>query len=277
MTRASTGTLKTENGLSLFYRRWPGEAKRPVLLFVHGMNEHSGRYTNPVEYFRRLGYTIYAYDQRGHGKSGGPRAHADRFARLLGDLDHVLRFIRDKEGSKPLFIVGHSFGGQVVLNYAIRHPDGIAGIITSSANIKLAMPIPTLKKKLGLLASHFVPQLPVPSGLKAEHLSHDQKVVDDYLSDPLCGTLISVRLASEMLANQEMLPILSKDFRLPCLLMHAEDDKICDPEGTKEFYRNCASQDKTLKTYPGFYHELFNEVDKERVFKDIKDWLNKHV
>ncbi len=278
MAKASTGKIKSENGLSLFYRRWPGEEGRPILLFIHGFSEHSGRLRHPVKYFSERGYTIYAYDQRGHGHSGGRRAHTESFARFLGDLDRIIQHIRKKEGDKKLFLIGHSFGGQVALTYGARHgDDGIDGVIVSSPNLRLAMPVPWLKKQVGQLLSHVVPSLAMDAGLVAELVSHDPDEVEAYANDPLINRSITVRMASEMFANQALMPQIAQEFTLPCLFMHAGDDQISDPQATQEFYEDCASADKVLKFYEGYYHELFNEVDNLAVFKDMESWLQQQL
>ena len=206
--------------------------------------------------------------------------YAERFARLIGDLDQILEFIRKKEGTKPVFLIGHSFGGQVVLNYAARYGsegrNGVAGVLVSSPNIRLAMPVPWLKKELGLLVAHLCPTLRVPSGLKSEDLSRDPEVVAAYDADPLVQHNISVRLASEMLDNQNRIMEVAGHLTKPVFFMHAGADRICDPDGTKAFYAACRAEDKTLKIYPNNYHELFNEYDRLAVFADMEKWLTQH-
>lgn len=275
MNKAKTGRISTEIGHSLFYRFWKGEAERPVLLFVHGMGEHSGRYGHPIKYFSERGYTIYAYDQRGHGRSSGVRAYSERFARFLGDLDRVIKFIQKREGDKKLFLICHSFGAQVGLTYGTLYGNRIDGLIASSPNVRLAMPVPILKKSAGLLLSRILPKLTMDAGIDPKMISHDEEEVMAYEADPLVNRNITVRLASEMLNNQANMDKLARTFKLSCFLMHGGDDQISDHQATVEFYQTCASYDKELKVYPGLYHELFNEVDKLTIFKDMQDWLTK--
>jgi alpha-beta hydrolase superfamily lysophospholipase len=274
---AQTGRIKTENGLFLFYRGWSGNADSPVLLFIHGLGEHSGRYGHPVKYFGERGYAMYAYDQRGHGRSAGRRAHAENFARLLGDLDVVLRFIRKKEGKRKIFLIGHSFGGQVALTYGARFSERIDGVIASSPNLRLSMPVRWLKKKFGRMISNVLPTLSMDSGVNPKMISHDEAEVRAYEEDPLINTDITVRMASEMFENQDQMLQIARAFKIPCLLMHAGDDQISDPKGTEDFYAACASSDKSLKLYPGLYHELFNEVENMAVFSDIHNWLRERA
>ncbi len=271
----TTGKIKSED-ISLFYRYWEGQADKPVLLFVHGLGEHSGRYLNPVNFFSQRGYTIYAYDHRGHGRSSGHRAYAERFARFVGDLERVITFVKRQEGNKPIFLVGHSFGGQVVLTYGAMRDTGVAGIIASSPNLRLAMQVPWLKKRAALALSYVTPTLAMDSGLSAQMISRDPEVVEAYDKDPLVNHALTVRLGAEMLSNQEKMPQYAKGFTLPCLLQHGEADQISDVEGTKAFYQSCSSQDKAFKAYPENYHELFNDLDKQEVFSDMDGWLKQH-
>jgi acylglycerol lipase len=273
MKKSSTGKIKVQDGTRLFYRYWKGAANKPILLFVHGMAEHSGRYAFPVEYFLPQGYTIYSYDQRGHGHSDGRRGHVERLARFIGDLHHVLLWIRKREGKKKIFLIGHSFGGQLVLNYGIRHGGELAGIIVSSPNVRLKMRVPCFKKLAGLFIARYLPFLTVDAAIDSKHLTHDKSVVKAHDEDPLVIERISVRFASEIFANQDRLLDLAPDFKQASLFLHGGGDLICDPQGTADFYKACSSEDKTLKVYPGFYHEIFNERGKEKVFKTMDAWL----
>jgi alpha-beta hydrolase superfamily lysophospholipase len=232
-----------------------------------------------VQYPAEHGYTVYAYDQRGHGRSSGKRAYAERFARFLGDLEAVVRFVRRREGSKALYLVGHSFGRQVVLSSGATRDNGVAGIIASSPNLRLAMPIHWVKKRAGLLLSRLTPSFSMSTEIDPMYVSHDLDEVAAYVSDPLVNNGITVRLASEMFSNQDKILDLAQNFKLPCLLMHGGDDHISDPDGTEDFYAACASKDKSIKIYPGLYHELFNEcaADRQQVFAHMEKWLKGRV
>ena len=124
--------------------------------------------------------------------------------------------------------------------------------------------------------AHLCPTLRIPSGLKSKDISRDPAVVEAYDNDPLVQHTISVRLASEMLENQERLAELAVQVTQPILLMHAGADQICSADGTRAFYASCGAKDKTLKIYPDNYHELFNEYDHLKVFADMEKWLTQH-
>ncbi|MBI2340532.1 MAG: lysophospholipase [Deltaproteobacteria bacterium] len=271
--------FKSHDHHRLFYQEWKGEMGKAkgVLIFVHGLNEHSGRYSNPVRYFSKRGYTLYLFDQRGHGRSDGLRSHVDSFGHYLKDLDEFTRFVAGREKGKKIFMVGHSMGGQIVLNYVARGGTPLAGFVTSSANIQVALNIPWLKRKLALGLSRFVPRLNLAGEIDPKWISRDPEVVRAYKRDPLVSKKISLKLIAELLANQEKLPALAPKVRIPGLLLHAGDDHICAREGSEAFYKKMGSKDKQVKIYDGFYHELFNEFGKEEVFGDMEKWLARHL
>ena len=261
----------------LFWQSWTVANPKAVLVFVHGMAEHSGRYEFPVQYFVKKKYTVYAFDLRGHGQSEGRRVYADSFDDFVNDLGIFLKRVRNRESGKKIFLIGHSFGGQIVLNYGLQAPDFISGILVSSPNIRIKMPIAFYKLLLAKTLSLLVPTLTLGNDLDPRLVSHDPLVVRDYQQDPNVIKKITVRLAHVMMANQPWLLKMAHRFKLPCFLMHAGDDKICCPSGTEEFFENIPIKDKKLKIYQGLYHELFNEIDRETVFKDMEGWIEKRL
>ncbi|HEX5035721.1 MAG TPA: alpha/beta fold hydrolase [bacterium] len=286
--RHETGKFKGAGELDLFIQSWTpkkplknGKAVAPlkpaVIALVHGMAEHSGRYGFPVKYFTSRGYTVYAMDLRGHGESGGRRSYADSFEDLMEDIDRYLEKIRKAEKGKKVFLVGHSFGGQLVLNYGARHPEGLAGIVVSSPNVSLKVRIPIVKRLAAPILSRLVPRLALGNELDPSMVSKDPDVVEAYRRDKKIQKKITTRLADIVLENHLHILELAKTFRVPSLLMHAGDDVICSPDGTKRFFENIPIKDKKFKVYDGFYHELFNEVGRNQVFRDMELWILKRL
>jgi alpha-beta hydrolase superfamily lysophospholipase len=278
----TTGDFETSDGVKIFFQCWSpqgasGKPAHAVLTIVHGMAEHSDRYDFPIEYFTKLGFTVYAMDLRGHGSSGGRRAYADSFQQLLQDIRLFLKTVRKKEHGKKVFLIGHSFGGQLVLNYGARFPDDLAGIIVSSPNIRLQLKVPFIKRLFAPVVSRIFPTLTIGNELDATTISHDAEVVKRYREDKRVARKITTRLADITLGNQLEMMNLAARFHVPSLLMHAGDDRICSAEGTKDFFHKIPIQDKSLKIYDGFYHELFNEVGRDKVFKDMENWLEKRI
>jgi alpha-beta hydrolase superfamily lysophospholipase len=286
--RHEQGTFKGAGDLDLFVQSWTpqkpqknGKAVAPlkpaVVALVHGMAEHSGRYTHPVRYFTRRGYTVYAMDLRGHGESGGRRSYAESLDHLMEDIRRFLERIRRQEKGKKIFLVGHSFGGQLVLNYGVRHPEGLAGIIVSSPNVSLRVRISLLKRLAAPILSRLVPKLALGNELDPQMVSKDPEVVEAYRNDRKIQKRITTRLADIVLENHLYIMDLARKFKVPSLLMHAGDDVICSPEGTREFFERIPIRDKKFKVYEGFYHELFNEIGRNQVFRDMELWILKRL
>lgn len=277
MTNHSSGMFEGARGTQLFFQQWVVSRPKARLLFVHGLGEHSSRYQQTARFFSSAGYSTVHFDLRGHGRSEGERVFAESFDELLGDIDQlVAKFGRE---APPLFLVGHSFGGQLVLNYAASPCSGVKkinGILLSSPNIRLAMEIPMIKAQASHLLSKVIPRLSLGNEIPADFLSHDPEVVRAYKRDPLVQTRISSRLGDLILRNQKEIEFLAPKIRISCLLMHGGGDRICSPQATESFFKKIPVEDKTLKIYPGYYHEIFNEVGKEKVFNDMVQWLERH-
>ena len=264
-------------GLRLFYRRWEATSPKATLLFVHGLGEHSGRYNFPVEYFVPRGFNAYSFDHRGHGKSDGPRAYAPSLRILLEDIRHLLAMIHQQEDGRPIFMVAHSFGGQLAANYGISYPHSQAGILFSSPNIGLAMPVPALKVFLGRKLAGFFPKFLIKNEIDPVWVSRDPAVVQAYREDPMVGKKISLKLADLILENQSHMISLAPGFKAPAFFMHGGADKICSPEATRDFYKRAGSKDKEFKLYKGYYHEIFNDIGREDVFKDMEAWIKERL
>jgi alpha-beta hydrolase superfamily lysophospholipase len=277
--RETTASFSGVEGLRLFCRCWRplGRESRAVLVFVHGLAEHSGRYQFPVNHFVPRGFTIYAMDLRGHGHSEGRRGYAESIDHLLGDIRSFLSFVKEREPKRKVFLVGHSFGGQLVLNYGALFPDSLSGIVVSSPNIELALKVALWKRLAAPVLSHLAPTLKLPNDISPSLISRDRRVVEAYKRDERVQRRITARLGDIVLANRLRIMDLAGRFKVPCLLMHAGDDRICAPEGTRGFFQKIPIRDKTLKIYDGFYHELFNEPGKENVFRDMEEWIEARI
>jgi lysophospholipase len=277
MSRRTDAYFKTFDNHRLYYERYQADKPKAVLIFLHGLGEHVGRYQNPIAHFKN-DFTLYLYDQRGHGRSDGACTHVDAFGDFVRDLEGFIDFVVRQEKGRSVFLIAHSMGGQVALNYLGAHPrTPLVGFITSSANIRVAVAINPIKKFLGLNLAKFVPRLRVGNDLKAKHISRDQAVVQAYKKDPLISHDLTVNMAGEILGNLETLPTLAGKIKIPGFMLHAGNDKICAKQGTIDFFEHLGSEDKTLKIYDDCYHELFNELVKGQVFADMEEWLAERV
>lgn len=268
------GRLIAGDGISLAWYRWDpiGQARGTVCL-THGHGEHAGRYTHVARAFTQAGFVFLAFDLRGHGRSGGPRGHAPSYRQMLDDLDLILRMAP----ARPCIAYGHSMGGQFVLNRVLADPAGIDAVIVTSPWLRLAFPAPPVKVFLGRTLYAIAPSKTLPTDLEQAALSHDQAVVAAYAGDPLVHDRISFRLGIDLLDGGERALAQAADFRLPVLLMHGSQDRIIDPQATQLFYDRAGSPDKTLRLWPGLFHETHNEVGWEKVVEVSTGWALAHA
>ncbi len=264
--------------LSLYYQSWlPADEPRAVLLVVHGLAEHSGRYLNLVNHFVPRGYAVYGFDQRGHGKSPGLRGYVERFSYFVDDLKTFLGMVRNKHRDTRIFIVGHSVGGTIATACAVHHQDDFDGLILSGATLKAGASVSSGLIVVARVLSLLLPKVGLDV-IDASAISRDKAVVDAYVNDPLVYRgKIRARLGAELLKAMQILRSQMPKIDLPILIMHGTADRLSNPEGSEILYDRVSSGDKTLKLYDGFYHEIFNEPGREQVFGDMERWLEGHV
>ncbi len=272
------GHLKGRGGLNLYYQSWlPDDEPKAILLVVHGLAEHSGRYNNLVNYFVPRGYGIYGYDQRGHGKSDGLRGYVDRFSSFVDDLDIFLKQVRSSHVGVKIFLVGHSVGGTVATAYAILHQNELDGLILSGALLGIPHDVAVVTIFAARILSLILPK----AGLyfiDAAGISQDKSVVKAYLDDPLVYQgKIRARLGVELIKAMGTANRQFPEIYLPVLVMHGTSDLISDPKNSKMLYQKASSADKVLKLYEGYHHEIFNEPGRGQVFADTEDWLKPRV
>lgn len=273
------GNFKGQKNFSLYYQGWlPEQIPRAILIIVHGLAEHSGRYKNVVEYFVPKGYAVYGFDQRGHGRSEGARCYVDRFSDLITDLHAFVTMVRGFHPGTKLFLVGHSIGGTLSLAYGVRYPDEPAGLVLSGLVLKPGESITQLVKLMARVLSAIAPRMGV-SILDASTISKDKAVVDAYVNDPLVYRgKISARMGAEMLnLIEKYLPPRLGELKLPLFIMHGTEDRLSNLEGSTLLYKEAGSTDKTLKLYEGYYHEIYNEPERLQVFSDVEAWLERHL
>jgi len=273
------GFLRARDGIPIYHQRWAGaEPIRGVVAIVHGYLEHGGRYGFVVEHLCPRGYRVYAFDQRGHGRSEGRRGYANSFDEYLQDLHRFLGLIQEREGDGlKLFLLGHSFGGLVALRYAIEHPEGLAGLVLSSPYFGNAVPIGAAKLFSVKVLSRVAPTLALETGLDPALLSHDAEVVRDYKQDPLVTTRLTTRWTTETLRAQEDVLARAPELSVPCLILQGAADQVSDPQVSRAVYDRLRTRDREWRAYEGYYHEIFNETGRERVLNDLGDWLEKRL
>ena len=218
------------------------------------------------------GCTVHAYDQRGHGRSDGPRCHVESFDEFLDDLGIVLAALRSDQPELPISLVGHSMGGLVTLAFLAARKPRISSAVTSGAALALGAVSP-VRVALARVVRRVLPRLSIGSGIDPGGLSRDPLVVRRYLADPLIVRTMTTSLGAELLAAAPRTAARAGDVALPLLLLHGEADPICPVEGSRAFYAGLRAPGSALRVYPALRHEIFNEPEREAVWQDLLSWL----
>jgi acylglycerol lipase len=270
--RAREGRFTGSGGIEIFWRAWTAPEPRAAVVLAHGVSEHSGRYAHVGEALSARGYSLWALDHRGHGRSGGGRAVIDDLEAALADLDRLVELAGEAPRRKP-YLLGHSMGGMLALAYAIRRQERLAGLLLSGPVAVLEAASP-LQRAASRLLSRVAPALGVYS-IDSAGVSRDPEVVRDYDADPLNhhGKL-PVRTVAEMAAEVETFPLSARAITIPVLIMQGGADPIVPVAGARMLAERISSADKTLVVYDGLYHEILNEPERDEVIATIGDWLD---
>ncbi|WP_022836561.1 alpha/beta hydrolase [Salisaeta longa] len=271
------GTHITRDGLRLFTQQWVPPAPRASVVFVHGYAEHSSRYDDLARYLNAEGYAVYTYDHRGFGRSGGPRALMHSAEPWLDDLQEILQRPVLQQAPGPLFLMGHSMGGALVLAYALRETPALDGLVLSSPAIAVPAPGGAIGQTVAQWVGRWLPRLPTVGKLH-DALSHDPAVRERVARDPLCYQgRVPAATGATLLRLGQRLQATMHALTLPFYAFHGTADIITKPAGTQRLYDTAASTDKTLKLYEGLYHETLHEYAKDAVRADLLNWLNDRV
>jgi len=264
--------------LNIYYQGWlPDGAVKAVLLVVHGLGEHSGRYMNVVNHFAPLGYAVYALDHIGHGKSDGAREMVDRFADFTDTLAIYVKMVKGWQPGKPLFLLGHSMGGAIATYYLLDRQAEFDGAVISAPAIKVDDSVSKVTIALSKILSRIAPKMGVLA-LDVNGVSRDPAVVAAYVADPLnFQGKTPARLAAELLSAMVRITAEAGKISLPLLVVQGGADALVDPAGAQMLYDKASSADKTLKIYDGLFHEIFNEPERDVVLGDVAGWLAARV
>jgi alpha-beta hydrolase superfamily lysophospholipase len=274
------GSFKSDDGLSIFYRHYPAADERACLVIAHGLGEHSGRYGNVLERLLPKGISVWALDHRGHGKSDGKRGHITSFQEYLNDLHKMIELVkRDLSAGRKCLLLGHSMGGLIVLNYAIRYPDVVDAVIASSPGLGMVIEVPAFKKALGNVMSSVWPGMSMGNELDASKISHDAAAVQAYQADPLVHDRVTARWFTEFMAAMDAPHKNAAGIQVPVLMQVAGDDHLVNAGASRKFFDRLTVDDRTLFVYDGLYHEIYNEpVDmRAKVLADLETWLEKQI
>ena len=269
-----TFELNARDGLKLFGQTWlPGGEPTAIICLVHGHGEHIGRYNHLGEFFASRGVAVFGMDLRGHGRSEGKRGHTPSYDHLLEDVEDLMKKARVEFIEQPIFLYGHSMGGNLVANFLVnRKTLELEGAILSSPWLRLAFDPPPAKVRLGKMMRRLWPSFSVASELDVNEISSVAEEVKKYVEDPLVHDRISPQLSLSIM--EAGIKALEKAYELniPVLVFHGRSDKITSPGASEEFAAN-SPEFVTLKIWENLKHEPHNEYNKEEVMGFALKWI----
>lgn len=260
-----------------FYgQTWEAEKTKAVVVLVHGMGEHATRYTTSViPKLLENNISVVAFDHFGHGKTSGKRGHNPGFNAVLESITKTIEKAKALYPNNPVFLYGHSMGGNAVINYVLREHNTLTGVIATSPFLRLAFQPPAWKLFMGRILQKIAPSITMPSELDANGISRVEAEVKKYIDDPLIHDKISPNFSLTFIESGEWAIENASQLKTPMYLLHGTGDQIIDYKGTQEFANT--TDKATLKLYKEGYHELHNDVCKEEMLQDVVNWLNSQL
>jgi alpha-beta hydrolase superfamily lysophospholipase len=257
-----------------YLRGWePDASLKAIVCLVHGHGEHVGRYAHVGEAFSKAGYVLAGYDERGHGKSGGPRGHVPSYDTMMDDIADFLALMEKRYAGLPRFLYGHSMGGNEVLNFALRRKPALAGVIATGPWLKAAYDPPVVKATMARVMNNIAPAFAQDTGLDVNALSHDPDVVQAYVDDPLVHEKMSARLFITFSDAGLWALEHAAEFPVPLLIMHGTGDRLTSHQASAEFAKR-AGKMVTWRPWEGLYHEVHNEFEKAEVIRTMIEWMD---
>lgn len=273
MAHWQEGFLPTHDGTQVYHQRWrPTGPAKAALVLIHGLGEHSSRYSNLVSALNTRAIAIYTMDNRGHGRTPGQRGFIQHWSDLREDVRSLIQLTAVNEPGLPIFLMGHSLGGLIAFEYALHYPAGLCGLILSAPGLSTEGISPMILKISSLL-SRVWPTLSLPTGLKATAISRDPAVVEAYTNDALVHSITTPRLATEGVAAINDVVAHAPELKLPLLMLHGDADQIVPAQATRSVFNTISSSNKRYISYPGAYHEPHNDLGWQQVVQDIGDWI----
>lgn len=273
----TTATFTGVYNTTIFYQTWRPTTPKATVIVVHGYAEHSGRYQHVAEALVAANYSVWALDHRGHGQSQGNRATVKHFDEFVNDLASFVRLVRDKEPNGPIFMYGHSMGGLISTLYTLDYGHNLHGLVLTGPAFKVDANTSKVVVKVGAFISKFLPNLPV-APFDPQWNSRDSKVVEAFIADQLnYKGGIKAQMGTAMINATRVIDQRANEISLPVLLLQGEEDRLVSPAGAYQAFGAFKSQDKTMHSYPGLYHEVLNEPEQTTLIPLIIEWLDAHM
>ena len=279
MSERHEGHFLGHRNCELFFQTWTAANANATLVVTHGLGEHSEAYTHLANGMNPKGWTVFAWDLRGHGRSEGKRGYVSDFRDYIEDLNAFVKHLKNKELLRsPFFLVGHSMGGLITLRTVLEY--GVLGaraVALSSPYLGLSLQVPAIKDLAARALKRVVPQLTLHNEIKYEDLSRDPEMIEWYGRDPLRHDRVCPTLYLGGLENIAMVKAAAKKFTAPTLIQAAGKERVVSLPAIQEFYQMIAANRKKLIVYPDSLHEIYNDLDRDQVFRDLdqnlREWI----
>jgi alpha-beta hydrolase superfamily lysophospholipase len=275
--RREDGFVHARGGARLWWQRYVPPEPRGTVAVLHGGGDHSGRYAGVTRALVRAGFTVALLDFRGHGRSSGRRWHVSSFEEYVDDLDAFIARVREADGGGEPFVLAHSQGALIAIQWALASRRDVAGFVLSSPYLRLAMKPPMLKLLAAQVVGRVVPWLPISTGLRVVDLTSDVEMQRWTDADPLYGRATTPSWFNASLRAQGEALARAAEFTAPLLVLAAGGDRIADVAAARSFVQAAGSADKELRVYERMQHEIFNERDRERSIGDAVAWLTERA
>lgn len=261
-------------GVRIVYDVWtPETAPRAVLVLSHGLGEYARRYDHVAQRFAEAGLVTYALDHRGHGRSGGKRVLVRDLHEYTADFDTLVGIATREHHGLKCIVLGHSMGGGIVFAYGVERPDNYDLMVLSGPAVAAQDQVSPVLALAAKVLGAVVPGLPAQE-LDVDAISRDPAVVAAYKEDPLVyHGKVPAGIGRALLLVGETMPQRAPALTAPLLVVHGEQDRLVSVAGSRRLVECVGSTDVELKIYPGLYHEVFNEPEREQVLDDVVSWI----
>lgn len=268
-THFSEQRVAAEDELKLNFYFWKTKDPKGAVVISHGWSEHAGRYHGLANWFVDHGYSVYALDHRGHGKSEGKRGHVRRWTDYARDLE----LLRSMVTEEKQYLLGHSMGGMIGIVHALEYPEQFSALAFSGPAADVSIPVPKFKQFLGNTMSSWLPRLTIKNDIDPSIICSDPAVVEEYMADPFTHGKVSARWFSEYMKSIERVKQEANTIRTPIGIWHGEGDALVEPWVSEEFYARLSMPNRTRVIVPDTLHEILLEPSWEETSQDIKNWL----
>lgn len=279
MYSRSEGFFTGASNNKIFFQIWKKENARGTILITHGQGEHSECYTRLIEGLSDLNVNFYVWDLRGHGRSEGRRGFVKDFDEYCEDFRIFVKKVRlgldESVKNKPFVLLSHSMGGLIQLKSLLKFSEIQADALVFSAPfLGLSVPVPAYKEKAAFIFNSFLPQITMGNEIRNEMLTRDPDVIREYEQDALRHTRVSPGAFIGFLDSFEFVLPRASDFKIKSLFQIPADDPVVSSPVTQSFFERYGAHDKKMIIYDGARHELYNDINRQEVYTDLKEFLS---